>query len=171
MDIETHLIISKWADATITYETDYKLRAVKDLATKTYSSHDVAAPISSGSFKVNAMIVVPCSMKTLSSIATGYGDDLISRAADVTFKEKRRLILVARETPLSGIHLENMMKVTQNGAIIFPPVPAFYTRPKTVDDIVNQTVGRILDLLDIDTGDFERWNGMHSDMARSIVGI
>lgn len=161
MDIETHLVISKWADATISYETDYKLSAVRALATKVYSSRDVAAPISSGSFKVDAMIVVPCSMKTLSGIATGYSEDLISRAADVTFKERRRLILVARETPLSGIHLENMVKVTQNGAIIFPPVPAFYMRPQTVNEIVDQTVGRILDLIDVDTGDFERWNGMH----------
>lgn len=160
MNVETHLIISKWAGATISYETDYKLREVRALATKVYSAQDMAAPVSSGSFKVDAMIVIPCSMKTLSSVASGYGDDLISRAADVSFKERRRLILVVRETPLSGIHIENLMKVTQNGAIICPPVPAFYTKPKTVDDIIDQTVGRILDLVDIDTGDFERWTGM-----------
>jgi flavin prenyltransferase len=160
LDIETHLVISKWAEATITYETDYKLAAVRGLATKYYSSRDVTAAISSGSFTVDAMIVIPCSMKTLSSIAAGYGDDLISRAADVTFKERRKLILVARETPFSGIHLENMLRATRNGAVIFPPVPAFYVKPKTVDDIVAQSVGRILDLLGIDTGVFERWSGM-----------
>ncbi|KKY25016.1 putative phenylacrylic acid [Phaeomoniella chlamydospora] len=162
LDVETHLVVSKWAEATITYESDYKVREVRALASRVYSARDVAAPISSGSFKVDAMIVVPCSMKTLSSIATGYGDDLISRAADVTFKERRKLILVVRETPLSGIHLHNMMRATENGAIIFPPVPAFYIRPKTVDDVVDQSVGRILDLIDLDTADFERWDGMKS---------
>ncbi|EXJ72347.1 3-octaprenyl-4-hydroxybenzoate carboxy-lyase UbiX [Cladophialophora psammophila CBS 110553] len=166
LDVETHLVMSKWAEATIAFETDYKIRDVRALASKVYSARDVAAPISSGSFKVDAMMVVPCSMKTLSSIATGYGDDLISRAADVTLKERRRLILMARETPLSGIHLENMMKVTQNGAIIFPPVPAFYIRPKTVDDIIDQSVGRLLDLMNIDTADFERWDGMRKFGAR-----
>ena len=120
----------------------------------------MAALILSGSSKIDAMIVVPCSMKTLSSIAIGYGDDLISRAADVMLKERRRLILVARETPVSGIHFENMTKVTQVGAIIFPPVPALYIRPKTVGDILDQSLGRVLDLLDVDTGDFERWSGM-----------
>ncbi|OQV10648.1 hypothetical protein CLAIMM_14615 [Cladophialophora immunda] len=160
LDVETHLVMSKWAEATIVFETDYKIRDVRALASKVYSSRDVAASISSGSFKVDGMIVVPCSMKTLSSIATGYGDDLISRAADVTLKERRKLILMARETPLSGVHLENMIRVTRNGAIIFPPVPAFYIRPKTLDDIIDQSVGRLLDLVDIDTADFERWDGM-----------
>lgn len=106
------------------------------------------------------MFVVPCSVKTLSAIATGYGDDLISRACDVTLKERRRLIVVARETPLTGTHLENMLKVTNNGGIIFPPVPAYYIRPNTVEDLTNQSVGRMLDLIDIDSGNFERWAGM-----------
>ncbi|KIW64223.1 hypothetical protein PV04_09174 [Phialophora macrospora] len=160
LDVETHLVMSKWAEATITYETDFKVRDVRALATKAYSSQDVAAPISSGSFRIDGMFVVPCSMKTLSAIASGYGDDLISGACDVTLKERRRLIVVARETPLTGIHLENMLKVTNNGGIIFPPVPAFYIRPTSVDDIVNQSVGRMLDLVDIDAGNFERWGGM-----------
>lgn len=160
MDIETHLIISRWAAATIAYETTYKLHDVQKLATKCYAANDVSAPISSGSFKTDGMIVVPCSMKTLAAIAVGYGDDLITRAADVIFKERRKMVLVARECPLSGIHLENMLKVTREGAIIFPPVPAFYTRPQGVEDIVRQSVGRILDCVDVDVGGFERWSGM-----------
>ncbi|EXJ90725.1 3-octaprenyl-4-hydroxybenzoate carboxy-lyase UbiX [Capronia coronata CBS 617.96] len=159
LDVETHLVMSKWAEATITYETDFKIPQVRALATKAYSSQDVSAPISSGSFRIDGMFVVPCSMKTLSSIASGYGDDLISRACDVTLKERRRLIVVARETPLTGIHLENMLRVTNNGGIIFPPVPAFYIRPSSVDDLVNQSVGRMLDLIGIDAGNFERWDG------------
>ncbi|KAI9702728.1 MAG: phenylacrylic acid decarboxylase [Bogoriella megaspora] len=160
LNIESHLVISKWADATISWETDYKLSQVKALATKTYSSRDVAAPISSGSFRVDGMIIVPCSMKTVSAVANGYAEDLIARAADVTIKERRKLVVVARETPLSGIHLDNLMKIERNGGVIFPPVPAFYTRPKTVEDIIDQSVGRMLDMFDIDCKDFERWDGM-----------
>ncbi len=106
------------------------------------------------------MVIVPCSMKTLSAVANGYAEDLVSRAADVTLKERRRLVVVARETPFSGVHLDNMSKIDRYGGIIFPPVPAFYTKPQTVDDIVEQTVGRILDLLDLDTQAFSRWEGM-----------
>ncbi|KAH6638477.1 phenylacrylic acid decarboxylase [Boeremia exigua] len=160
MDIETHLIISKWAASNLTYETDYTVKEVKALATKSYSSSDVSAPISSGSFRTRGMIIVPCSMKTLSAVATGFGEDLITRAADVILKERRKLVVVARETPLNGIHLQNMTTIHNNGGINFPPVPAFYTRPQSVDDIVTQSVGRMLDMFDLDAGDFERWSGL-----------
>ncbi|KAF3002717.1 hypothetical protein E8E14_001910 [Neopestalotiopsis sp. 37M] len=160
LNVETHLIVSKWADNTLKYETDYTPSSVRALADHVYSNHDMAAPIASGSFRVDyGMIVVPCSMKTLSAISTGYCDDLIARAADVVLKERRRLVLVTRECPLSGIHLQNMLTATQNGAVIFPPVPAFYIRPSSVDDLVNHTVGRVLDLFDLDTEQFDRWEG------------
>ncbi|KAL7928280.1 flavoprotein [Trichoderma chlorosporum] len=163
MNVETHLVMSKWAEATLKYETDYHASNVRALADRVYNINDMAAPIASGSFRVDGMIVVPCSMKTLASISTGLCDDLISRAADVVLKERRRLVLVARETPLSEIHLRNMLDVTRVGAIVFPPVPAFYIKPSSVDDLVDQSVGRMLDLFDLDTGDFERWNGWSKD--------
>lgn len=161
MNIETHLVISKWAAATLVYETDYTIKDLKALATKTYSASDVAAPISSGSFKTLGMIIVPSSMKTLSAVATGFGEDLVTRAADVVLKERRKLVVVARETPLNAIHLRNMMTITESGGIIFPPVPAFYTKPQSVDDIVSQSVGRMLDMFDLEADNFERWTGMH----------
>ncbi|KAK0757436.1 hypothetical protein N5P37_010160 [Trichoderma harzianum] len=163
LNIETHLIMSKWAEATLKYETDYHASNVRALADHTYNINDMAAPIASGSFRVDGMIVVPCSMKTLASISTGLCDDLISRAADVILKERRRLVLVARETPLSEIHLRNMLDVTRTGAIIFPPVPAYYIKPSSVEDLVDQSVGRMLDLFDLDTEDFERWNGWNKE--------
>lgn len=159
LNVETHLIISKWAENTLKYETDYTVPNVRALADHTYSNYDMSAPIASGSYRVDGMVVVPCSMKTLAAISAGYCDDLISRAADVMLKERRRLVLVTRECPLSGIHLQNMQNVTQNGAIIFPPVPAFYIRPSSVDDLVDHTVGRVLDLFDLDTQGFSRWEG------------
>ncbi|RFU72119.1 phenylacrylic acid decarboxylase [Trichoderma arundinaceum] len=159
LNVETHLVISKWAEQTLKYETDYHASNLRALADHVHSINDMAAPIASGSFRVDGMIVVPCSMKTLAAISTGLCDDLISRAADVMLKERRRLVLVARETPLSEIHLRNMLDVTRTGAVIFPPVPAFYIRPSSVDDLVDQSVGRMLDLFDLDTEDFERWNG------------
>ncbi|KAL2832525.1 phenylacrylic acid decarboxylase [Aspergillus cavernicola] len=158
LNIETHLIISKWAEATIKYESDYHPSNVKALADYTYNINDMAAPVSSGSFRTDGMIIVPCSMKTLAAIHSGFCDDLISRTADVMLKE-RRLVLVARETPLSEIHLRNMLDVTRAGAVIFPPMPAFYIRPGSVEDLVDQSVGRMLDLFDLDTRDFERWDG------------
>lgn len=161
-NVESHLVISKWAEATIKYETDYTPKTVRALADHVHSIHDMAAPISSGSFRTDGMIVVPCSMKTLAAISSGYCDDLIARTADVMLKERRKLVLVARETPLSDIHLKNMLSVTQSGAVIFPPVPAFYIRASSIDDLVDQTVGRILDQFDIDTADFERWEGWKS---------
>lgn len=159
LNVETHLVTSKWGDATIKYETDYEPRNVRALADYVHNINDMAAPISSGSFKADGMIVVPCSMKTLAGISSGFCDDLICRTADVMLKERRRLVLVARETPLSDIHLKNMLTVSQSGAIIFPPVPAYYIKPSSVQDLVDQTVGRILDLFDLDTGEFSRWEG------------
>lgn len=159
---ETHLIMSKWGIATMKYETDYDYEYVKSLASKVYSSKDVTAPISSGSFIHDGMIVVPCSMKTLAAIRIGYTEDLIVRAADVTLKERRKLLLVTRETPLSAIHLENMLKLDQMGVIIFPPVPAFYTRPQSIEDVIEQSCGRILDCFGIDTNSFPRWEGINN---------
>lgn len=156
---ETHLIISRWAKTTIETETDYTVDEVKQLADFCYEEDDLAAPVSSGSFKCDGMIVAPCSMKTLSAIAHGYTDGLIARAADVTMKEHRRLVLITRETPLNPIHLENMLKLSRLGVTIMPPAPAFYTKPETIDDIVNQTVGRALDQFGIEIDTFKRWGG------------
>lgn len=160
LDIETHLILSKWALATMKYETDVPASHLVSLATKHYAMKDMAAPPSSGSFLHDGMVVVPCSMKTLAAVRAGYCDDLIARSADVCLKEGRRLVLVVRETPLSAVHLENMAVVQRAGATIFPPVPAFYTRPKTIEDLVDQSVGRMLDSLGIHVEGFERWEGM-----------
>jgi phenylacrylic acid decarboxylase len=157
LEIETHLICSKWALATMKYETDRTLPEIAALATKTYAMKDMAAPPSSGSFLHDGMIVLPCSMKTLAAIRTGFCDDLISRSADVCLKERRKLLLAVRETPLSAIHLDNMAFLERAGATIFPPVPAFYTRPKSLDDVIDQTVGRMLDSFGIHTDNFERW--------------
>ncbi|KAH0250360.1 hypothetical protein KCV00_g36, partial [Aureobasidium melanogenum] len=159
LGIETHLIMSKWAVATMKYETSTTEAEVRALATASYTLKDMSAPPSSGSFLHDGMIIVPCSMKTLAAVRIGYCDDLISRSADVCLKERRRLVMAIRETPLSDIHLENMLSLRKAGAVIFPPVPAFYTRPKTIDDLINQSVGRMLDALDIHTEEFERWTG------------
>ncbi|KAJ3961583.1 phenylacrylic acid decarboxylase [Colletotrichum tropicale] len=160
LNVETHLIISKWAAETIKYETDYTPSAVKALADHAYSAHDLAAPIASGSYRVDGMIVAPCSVKTLAAINAGICDDLITRAADVCLKERKRLVLSVRETPFSEIHLRNMLEVTRAGAIIAPPVVGFYTKPSGIDDILNQMVGRLLDLFDLDSRAFERWDGI-----------
>jgi phenylacrylic acid decarboxylase len=152
LNIETHLIVSKWGAATLKYELSEPKNTLKylhSLADHVYSPQDVSASLSSGSFRTNGMIVVPCSMKTLAAIRIGYDNDLVSRAAGVTLKERRRLVLVARETPLSMIHLENMLEVTRAGALVFPPVMAFYTRPDTVLDMVQQSVRRMVDALDL----------------------
>lgn len=156
LNVETHLAPSHWALATIEYETDYTPANIKALADHVWSNHDQAAPISSGSFHADGMIFIPCSMKTLAAVSSGYCEDLISRAADDMLKERRRLILAVRETPLSEIHLRNMMTVARAGAIICPQMPAFYTRPSSIDDLVDQMVGRCLDLFGLDTGDFKR---------------
>ncbi len=159
-DVETHLVMSNPAKQTVVLETDRKIEEVEALATRVHPFHDLAAPIASGSFKAAGMVVIPCSMKTLSGIANSYDDNLLVRAADVTLKERRPLVLVARETPLHLGHLRLMERVVENGAILVPPMPAFYTKPTTIDEIVNQTVGRVLDLLGVaHEGLFKRWEG------------
>src|SRR5438876_8154121 len=147
--IETHLVMSKWAARTLAHETPHSLKEVQELATHNYPLGDQGAAISSGSFITLGMVVAPCSMRTLSAIAHGLGDNLIHRAADVVLKERRRLVLAVREAPLSEIHLENMLKLSRMGVVIVPPVPAFYTKPQTIDDLVDFTVARLLDQLDI----------------------
>ena len=155
--IPAHLIITKSAALTLKEEVDRSIDQVRALAETTYQNTDIGAVISSGSFRTRGMVIVPCSIRTLSDVAYGITDSLLSRAADVTLKERRRLVLVVREAPLHAGHLRSMLAATENGAIIVPPVPAFYHRPKTIDDIVNQTVGRCLDLFDIDVGLVKRW--------------
>ncbi|GFF64879.1 phenylacrylic acid decarboxylase 1, mitochondrial [Aspergillus lentulus] len=159
LNVETHLVISKWAEATCKHETDYSPSNIRRLADFAYRNNDMAASIASGSFRSDGMIIIPCSMKTLAAVSGGFGDDLISRTADVMLKERRKLVLVARETPLSTIHLRNMLSVTESGGIIFPPVPAFYTHPAQLLDIVDHLIGRVLDLFDLDTGNVKRWQG------------
>jgi 4-hydroxy-3-polyprenylbenzoate decarboxylase len=155
--IPAHLVVSKSATLTLKEETDVSIDHVRGLAQTTYQNADIGAAISSGSFRTRGMVIAPCSIRTLSDIAYGTTDSLLSRAADVTLKERRRLVLVVREAPLHAGHLRSMLAATENGAVIVPPVPAFYHRPKTIDDIVNQTVGRCLDLFDIDVGLVKRW--------------
>ncbi len=158
-EIETHLVMSKSAEVTMTYETDIKPRDVRALATVNYPVSDIGAAISSGSFPTMGMLIVPCSIRTMSEIATGVTASLLSRAADVVLKEKRRLVLAVRETPLHGGHLRSMTMLADIGAVIAPIVPAFYNRPQSVDDIVNHTCGRLLDLFGIDAGIVKRWKG------------
>ena len=156
-DIETHAIISPSALQTLMAETDHTPEYVRDLAHTVHNFRDIGAAVASGSFRTLGMLVAPCSVKTLSGIATGYSDELIIRAADVCLKERRRLVLLFRETPLHAGHIEAMAQATRNGAIVMPPVPAFYSRPKTIDELVMQTVGRALDLFDIDAKVVKRW--------------
>lgn len=160
-DVETHLVMSTAAATTIGLETGQTPEQVAQLADVVYRFRDIAAAIASGSFKTQGMIVAPCSMKTLAGIANSFSDNLLLRAADVVLKDRRRLILVARETPLHLGHLRLMTQVTEMGAIVAPPMPAFYHNPQTIDDIVNQTVNRVLDLADIDLPQdlFKRWQG------------
>jgi 4-hydroxy-3-polyprenylbenzoate decarboxylase len=159
--IETHLIMSNAAKQTILLETDYAVEAVEALADKCYRFNDIAAAISSGSFRTRGMVVIPCSMKTLAGIALSFSDNLLVRAADVTLKERRRLVIVPRETPLHLGHLRLMAQAAEIGAILVPPVPAFYHLPQTLDDIINQTINRVLDLLEIELPNdlFKRWSG------------
>ncbi len=156
--IETHLVMSRWGARTLVHETDYSVKDVQALATYVHAITDQGAPISSGSFLTRGMIVAPCTMRTVAAIATGYGDNLLHRAADVVIKEGRKLVLVVREAPLSVIHLENMLKLARLGVVICPAMPAFYQRPQSVDDIVNQTVARVLDQVGIHL-DAPRWAG------------
>ena len=156
--VEAHLVISKWGARTLQHETGWSLKAVHDLAHTAYNPNDEGAAISSGSFRTAGMLVVPCSARSLAAIAHGLGDSLVHRAADVVLKERRRLVLAVREAPLSEIHLENMLKLARMGVTICPPVPAFYTKPATVDDLVTYTAVRLLDQFDI-TVEAPRWDG------------
>ena len=158
-DIETHLVLSRWARATLRLEMGLSVKAVTSLASVVYGWDDQAAAISSGSFLVDGMVIAPCSMKTLAAIRAGYAEGLIARAADVTLKERRRLVLVPRETPLSEIHLDNMLALARMGARIVPPMPAFYNHPASVNDIVAHVVTRILDQFDIESVTAMRWSG------------
>ena len=160
-EIATHLIISKAAKRTIVLETDYKVDQVEKLAAEVFPDHDIAASVSSGSYKTSGMVVIPCSIKTLSGIANSYADNLLVRAADVVLKEQRKLVLVLRETPLHLGHTQLMTRSIEIGATLLPAMPAFYHRPSTIDDLINQTVNRVLDQFDIELPDdlFERWAG------------
>jgi 4-hydroxy-3-polyprenylbenzoate decarboxylase len=157
--VETHLIVSKWGARTLTHETAYALDQVQALASRSYSPADQGAPVSSGSFLTRGMVVAPCSMRTLAAIAHGQGENLIHRAADVVLKERRKLVLVAREAPLSDIHLENMLKLSRMGVVILPPVPAFYNQPRSIPQMVDHIVMRILDQVGIHLDLTDRWNG------------
>ncbi len=157
LEIETHLVVSQWAIETLQLETVYTLEYLKKISTRIYDNNELGAAISSGSFKTTGMVIAPCSMKTLAAISCGLSSNLIQRAADVTLKEGRRLILVPRETPLSSIHLENMLKLSRLGVVMMPPMPVFYNNPVSIDDIINHHVGRILDRLNIDHDFIRRW--------------
>ncbi len=159
-DIETHLVMSESARLTLASESDLTVPQVEALASKVHPVRNVGATLASGSFKTIGMVIAPCSIRTLSEIAWGGTGSLLTRAADVVLKERRRLVLMLRETPLHAGHIQSMLQATNNGAIVMPPVPAFYTRPKTLDDIVNHSVGRVLDLFDIETDLVARWNGL-----------
>jgi 4-hydroxy-3-polyprenylbenzoate decarboxylase len=154
---ETHLIMSRSAEITLAYETTLKVSDVQNLADVTYANKDIGAALASGSFKTMGMIIAPCSVKTLAEIATGVTSTLLPRAADVILKERRRLVCMVRETPLHSGHLRNMLALSDMGAIIAPPVPAFYTKPASLDDMINHTVGRVLDLFEIETNAVKRW--------------
>jgi 4-hydroxy-3-polyprenylbenzoate decarboxylase len=165
--IETHIVLSKWAEKNIEIETDESIVEVKKLASFEYRENDMAASISSGSFKTDGMIIIPCSMKTLASIANGYDDNLISRAASVTIKENRKLVIVPRETPLSQIHLSNMLKLAKIGVTILPAMPGFYHRPKTINDLILHIVGKTLDQFEINNEVFKRWKNNGSDSIKN----
>jgi 4-hydroxy-3-polyprenylbenzoate decarboxylase len=157
LNVETHLILSSWAEKTIVIETSYTVEQVKTLASFVYATSNQAALISSGSFITDGMVIIPCSMKTLAAVSHGFSDNLLARAADVILKEKRKLVIVPRETPLNEIHLENMLRLARMGTVIMPPMPAFYNKPESVADIVDHTVSRVLDQLGIVNSVAKRW--------------
>lgn len=159
LGIETHLVVSQSAKVTLSQESTLRYSELTDLADVHYANADIGACIASGSYQTLGMLIAPCSIRTLAEIATGVTSSLLSRAADVVLKERRRLVLMVRETPLHAGHLESMLKVTHMGAIVNPPVPAFYTAPESIDDIVRQSVGRALDLFDLENGLVKRWEG------------
>ncbi|MFZ2650511.1 MAG: UbiX family flavin prenyltransferase [Burkholderiaceae bacterium] len=158
-EVETHLVLSKWGLQTVEHETGLTSPQLSALASVVHGVGNMAATISSGSFQTEGMVIAPCTMKTLAAIAHGYGDSLVQRAADVVLKERRKLVLVARETPLSEIHLENMLKLARMGVTILPPMPAFYNKPQSIDDIVDHVVARVLDQFGIDAQFAKRWDG------------
>ncbi len=160
LSVETHLVVTRWGRVTIEHETPYRYAQVKRLADVAYAEGDQAAPISSGSFITSGMVIAPCSAKSLAAIATGFSHNLVCRAADVTLKERRRLVLVVRETPLNTIHLRNMLTLSELGATLLPPAPAFYSRPESIEEIVEQTVLRVLDQLGYPLDSDARWAGL-----------
>jgi 4-hydroxy-3-polyprenylbenzoate decarboxylase len=166
-DVETHLVLSRWARTTIELETGLSVAEVSALADVTHHPDDQGATISSGSFRTDGMVIVPCSMKTLAGIRTGYAEGLVARAADVVLKERRRLVLVPRETPLSEIHLQNMLELARMGVQLVPPMPAFYNHPRTVDDIVDHVVARVLDQFVLPAPAARRWAGMRTARTAS----
>ena len=166
-EVESHLVVSRWAQRTIEHETPYTIDQVLALATVNYNSNNMGAAISSGSFLTEGMVVIPCSMRSLSSIAHGYGEHLVHRAADVVLKERRRLVLVARETPLSQVHLENMLKLARMGVTILPPMPGFYNHPQSIGDIVDHIVARVLDQFGIAAPFAKRWDGSMQNRAKA----
>jgi 4-hydroxy-3-polyprenylbenzoate decarboxylase len=158
--VETHLVMSKWGARTLTHETQHSLQDVQNLATHSYNSGDQGAAISSGSFVTLGMVIAPCSMRTVAAIAHGLGDNLVHRAADVVLKERRKLVLVVRESPFNEIHLENMLKLARMGVVILPPVPAFYNNPQNLDDMINHITMRVIDQFDIHLDVMNRWDGV-----------
>lgn len=167
-DIETHLVISKWGARTLAHETSYTIEQVQQMAAACYSPNDQGAAISSGSFLTGGMVVAPCSMRTLASIANGQADHLIHRAADVILKERRKLVLLVRESPLNDIHLENMLKLSRMGVVILPPMPAFYNHPHSIDDMVDHVIMRTLDQFDIHLNLTPRWEGEMSSGSNHV---
>lgn len=167
--VETHLVVSKWAARTLTHETPHSLKYVQGLATQNYGIGAQGAAISSGSFVTLGMVIAPCSMRTLAAIAHGLGDNLIHRAADVILKERRKLVLVVRESPFNEIHLENMLKLARMGVVILPPVPAFYNNPQNLDDMINHIAMRVIDQFDIHLDVMNRWDGVLLDRKRSTT--
>lgn len=165
--VETHLVVSKWGARTLAHETAYSLKYVQSLATQSYGIGAQGAAISSGSFVTLGMVIAPCSMRTLAAIAHGLGDNLIHRAADVVLKERRKLVLVVRESPFNEIHLENMLKLARMGVVILPPVPAFYNNPQNLDDLINHITMRVIDQFDIHLDVMNRWDGVLLDRKRS----
>lgn len=161
--VETHLVISEAAETTLKCETDLTPEDIRQLADYTYAIKDISAPISSGSFKTDGMIIAPCSVKTMSAISNSYNENLMIRAGDVTLKERRKLVLTVRESPLHLGHLRSMERLTEMGAVILPPVPAFYTRPKSIQEIIDYTVGKMLDIFDIEHNLYQRWTGNTTD--------
>ena len=166
--VETHLVLSKWGARTLIHETDYSVEQVQRMATHNYPLGDQGAAISSGSFITLGMVVAPCSMRTLAAIANGLADNLIHRAADVILKERRKLVLVVRESPFNDIHLENMLKLSRMGVVILPPVPAFYNRPQNLDDMINHVAMRTLDQFDIHLDIMNRWDGVMLSSTKSL---